>query len=99
MTYLEICKAVSDKIGVPESQARKVMDAVVNVMMDAMADGDDVRIRGLGTFYPVKYKVTSRVLEFGRSTTTGERYRVRYRPAGGTNERLTRDSKSCETEC
>ena len=58
--------------------------------MTAMSDGDEIKIKGLGTIYPSPYNVWKGKLEFGNESKGGKRVRVRFKPFESTNVALTK---------
>ena len=89
MTYVEICRNVARECKLSEAQVRLVVDCLVKQSMEALTDGDEVKIRGLGTFYSKNYFVPNVKLEFGPRTRSGNRRRIRFRPFDSTNTMLT----------
>lgn len=89
MTHVEICRSVAKKCKIPEDQARRVVDELIRTAVDAMIEGDEVKLRGLGVLYSKSYNVWKGKLEFGTTSEGGERRRVRFRPFDSTNQAIT----------
>lgn len=91
MTNAELCKATAKVLQgqASENLIRVVLEALVDTAATAMADGDEVKIKGLGTLYPSQYNVWKGDLEFGHKSKGGKRVRVRFRPFDSTNIKLT----------
>jgi DNA-binding protein HU-beta len=54
MTKAELVAAISDKAGLSRDQAKKALEAFTDSVVDALKQGEDVRLVGFGTFLPVK---------------------------------------------
>jgi len=50
MNKSDLIEALSKDTGLPKGKAEEVVKTVFNTMANALADGDRVEIRGLGTF-------------------------------------------------
>ena len=50
MTKKEFIKAISEKAGVTQQAAAKTVDALAEVVREALAAGDEIRLPGFGTF-------------------------------------------------
>ena len=53
MTKQEVATSVAKKIGIDHRQAVKAVEAVMETIMDAVSGGDEVTLRGFGTFNTV----------------------------------------------
>lgn len=67
MTRAELTAAVAEQSGLTRPQAKAAVDAMLQVMCDALKAGDEVRIVGFGAFTPVK-----RPAGVARNPRTGE---------------------------
>ena len=67
MNKREIAKRVSEKMGMPENKAKKVVNTIFEVITDGLATRKKVRIKGFGTFL-VKERKPRRI----RNPRTGE---------------------------
>ena len=67
MIKAELIEALANEAGLTRSKAKDVMKTVFNTMANALADGDRVEIRGLGTFKVKNYDGYA-----GRNPETGE---------------------------
>jgi len=67
MKKKEFVAKVSEKLGVSAAQASRIVDAVVDVVTDALARHDSVSLQGFGTF-----EVRERAARIGRNPRTGE---------------------------
>ncbi|AFY62132.1 MULTISPECIES: HU family DNA-binding protein [Cyanophyceae] len=71
MNKAELVDAVADKANVTKKQAEVVISAAVDVIMDAVADGDKVTLVGFGAFEPRERKARE-----GRNPKTGEKMEI-----------------------
>lgn len=76
MTKAELVAAIADKAGLNRDQAKKALDAFTDAVVEALKNGDDVRLVGFGTFLPVE-----RAAGTARNPRTGEQV---PRPASKT---------------
>lgn len=53
MTKQEVATSVAKKIDIDHRQAVKAVEAVMKTIMDAVSGGDEVTLRGFGTFKTV----------------------------------------------
>jgi len=67
MNKSELIEAIAAQADVPKAQASRVLDAMVAVVGDALADGKQVSMVGFGTFL-----VRERPARSGRNPRTGE---------------------------
>lgn len=55
MTKKDIIKAIARNHSLTNAQAQSIVDDVIGIITDAVADGDSVTITGFGTFKPVTH--------------------------------------------
>ncbi len=67
MRKSDLVSAVSESAGLSKADAARAVDAVFDSITGALADGDDVRLVGFGTFF-----VTRRAESVGRNPRTSE---------------------------
>ncbi len=72
MTKSDLINALREESNVTKSEATAIVNLFFDEMIDALAKGDRVEIRGLCSFYVKKYKGYT-----GRNPTTGERVKVK----------------------
>lgn len=71
MNKKELVKAISEKLGTTQKAATEYLDGIVEVIMEALAEGTEVKISGFGTF-----SVTERAAREGRNPMTGETIQI-----------------------
>ena len=67
MNKLQLTDAVAAKAGITKKEAAAAVNAVLDVVAEALAAGDDVKITGFGGF-----EVKERAARTGRNPKTGE---------------------------
>jgi DNA-binding protein HU-beta len=67
MNKLTLIEAVATGAGLAPAEAAAAVEAVVETIIEALADGDKVTIPGFGTF-----EVRARAARTGRNPQTGE---------------------------
>ncbi|WP_019995337.1 HU family DNA-binding protein [Aureimonas ureilytica] len=66
MNKNELVSVVAEKASLSKQDATSAVDAVFDALQSAMANGDDVRLVGFGTF-----SVSARAASKGRNPSTG----------------------------
>lgn len=72
MNKSELVQAVADAADIPKATAAKSIDATIESIKDALAEGDTVTLIGFGTF-----TVRERAARVGRNPRTGERLDIK----------------------
>ena len=72
MNKSELVQAVADAADIPKATAAKSIDATIESIKDALAEGDSVTLIGFGTF-----TVRERAARVGRNPRTGERLDIK----------------------
>lgn len=67
MNKTELISEVAGKLGVTKKDTSAAIDAIVTVITDALADGQEINIAGFG-----KFSVSERAAREGRNPATGE---------------------------
>lgn len=76
MNKAELVRAISQRSGLTQKAAGQALDALVAVVSEALAGGDEVRVQDFGTF-----RVVVRKERAGRNPRTGEAVRIPGGPA------------------
>lgn len=50
-TRKTLCAEVSTRLGIPQGQARATLDALLDSITENLKEGEDVQIRGWGSFF------------------------------------------------
>jgi integration host factor subunit beta len=72
MNKLELISALRFEAGITKSEAAAVVNLFFDEMVNALANGDRIEIRGLCSFYIKKYKAYT-----GRNPITGKGVKVK----------------------
>jgi DNA-binding protein HU-beta len=86
----ELIDAVADKSGMTKKDSEKAVNAVMDVIQDALTKGDKVSLVGFGTF-----EVRSRAARTGRNPQTKEEIKIpatrvpAFRAGKSLKERIT----------
>ncbi len=71
MTKSQLVEKLADATGLSKQEANRVLEALVEIVVNAVKTGDPVKIPGLGTF---KKRVTK--ARTGRNPQTGEEIQI-----------------------
>ena len=71
MTKSDLAEKLADKINVNKQHAEGIINMFTNSIIEALAKGDKVEIRGFGSF-----RVRERAAKEGRNPKTGEKVYV-----------------------
>jgi integration host factor subunit beta len=71
MTKRDIANTVSTETGLPQDQSLTAVQATLNAMADALADGQTIELRGFGVF-----EIQERKPKVGNNPRTGERVEI-----------------------
>ena len=66
MNKREVIEALSGKTGLPKSEAQKAVHGIIDIMTEALANGEDVSLLGFGAIQVVRRSARS-----GRNPKTG----------------------------
>ena len=71
MNKQDLVSKVADQADISKQKAATAVDAVINAIRGSLAQGDDVRLVGFGTF-----SVANRAATTGRNPRTGEPIKI-----------------------
>ena len=74
MNKKELVDILTEKVGLQKKDVRKTVEVLIDTILEEIEDNNEVRIRGLGVFYPV-FQDTRPV----RNPKTGEEMMLRPR--------------------
>ena len=72
MNKSEMIEAMSQKLNLPQREAGSIINTILDAMTNALAEGDNIEIRGFGSFMVKEYGTY-----FGRNPKTGEKIKVK----------------------
>jgi nucleoid DNA-binding protein len=70
-----LSRAVREKTGISIKDSNCVLQAALNALMDGLASGNEVHLRGFGTFFLVK-----RNARYANSQPTAKSHRIKIPP-------------------
>lgn len=76
MNRTELISAIAEQTGDTKKKTGEVLDTILNTIIDALSDGDEVAISGFG-----KFSVTERAAREGRNPLTGEAISIEAKKA------------------
>jgi integration host factor subunit beta len=71
MTKAELIEALAQELNMPTTEARSIVETILDTMEQALIKGDNVEIRGFGSFQVREYASYT-----GRNPKTGEAIKV-----------------------
>ena len=71
MNKSELIEALAEEINIPLREASSATNTILDAMIDALANGDSIEIRGFGSFVVKEYGSY-----YGRNPKTGEKIQV-----------------------
>ncbi|NOX26019.1 MAG: integration host factor subunit beta [Deltaproteobacteria bacterium] len=71
MNKSELVDSISHELKLSLRESSSIMDTIINAMTESLADGDNIEIRGFGSFTVKKYESYC-----GRNPKTGQKINV-----------------------
>lgn len=71
MTKHEFVKAIAQKMESTQKNAEKALDAIIDVIVDTLAKGEEIKLVGFGSF-----EIKERAERLGRNPQTGEEVKI-----------------------
>lgn len=50
LTKKDIAETIADECNLKKYEAKRAVDAIISIMKEAITNGEDIELRGLGTF-------------------------------------------------
>ena len=72
MTKSDLIKQLAHKINIPTRQATSIVNTLIDTMLDTLVQGENIEIRGFGSFAVKEYKSYT-----GRNPKSGETFKVK----------------------
>lgn len=94
LTRMDLSEAVFREVGLSRNESADLVEAMIQLMSDALVDGEQVKISSFGTF-----SVRSKSERLGRNPKTGEevpispRRVLSFRPSHLMKERISRGNQ------
>jgi DNA-binding protein HU-beta len=81
MTRIELIAQAAERAGVPKETVKASLEALVTVITDAMARGEEVKLKGFGTFGARARRPSQRShLKTHQLISTGNKVMPRFKP-------------------
>lgn len=71
MTKAELIKAIAAETGATQTSTSSTVDAILRVITEALANGDEINLVGFG-----KFSVAERAARIGRNPQTGDEIKI-----------------------
>ncbi|KEY91318.1 DNA-binding protein HU-alpha [Candidatus Photodesmus blepharus] len=71
MNKTQLIDFIAERVGLSKVQARIALEAILNIVMNTLKEGDQVQMIGFGTF-----KVNYRASRVGRNPKTGDQIQI-----------------------
>jgi len=94
LTRMDLSEAVFSEVGLSRNESAQLVERVLDLMSDALVDGEQVKISSFGTF-----SVRSKTARVGRNPKTGEevpilpRRVMTFRPSHLMKDRVAAGNK------
>lgn len=89
MTKRQLIEQISEQTGIRRSEAKKAVESAMDILSRAFAAGDNVYLRGFGTFAVRNVKEKqARIIATGGTCTVPEHRTVKFKPSNELKEIL-----------
>jgi nucleoid DNA-binding protein len=93
MNGTDMVSAIADRTGIPREQVKEVLDTLTALVLEALGQGEEVSLRGLGSFGARWQEPRSlRSVQDQRRLVLDGRWVPRFRPASALREALLQGS-------
>lgn len=89
MTFAELVDLVSKKTGYPREETRVICDEFINAILERLMQGDEVRIKRLGSFFWKRLEARKVKLPSGEKMDAPARLRLLFRASLDLRKGLT----------
>ncbi|MCL6260056.1 integration host factor subunit beta [Aquiflexum sp. TKW24L] len=94
MTKAEVITKISDKTGIQKDDVTQTIEAFFKVVKDSMADGDNIYVRGFGSFVNKKRaKKIARNISKNTAIVIEEHYVPSFKPSKVFIEKIKNSKK------
>lgn len=94
MTKAEVITKISDKTGIQKDDVTQTIEAFFNVVKDSMAEGDNIYVRGFGSFINKKRaKKIARNISKNTAIVIEEHYVPAFKPSKVFIEKIKSSKK------
>ncbi len=99
MTKADVINQIADKTGIEKVDVQQVVEAFFSVIKDSMTDGENVYVRGFGSFVVKKRaKKVARNISKNTSIVIDEHYIPSFKPSKHFIEEVKAKVKSLKVE-
>ncbi|MCG8389262.1 MAG: integration host factor subunit beta [Cytophagales bacterium] len=98
MTKAEVISEISEKTGIPKEDVSVTVEAFFSIVKDSMADGNNIYVRGFGSFINKKRKKKiARNISKNTAIVIDEHFIPSFKPSKVFVEKIKESSKVKET--
>lgn len=93
MTKSELVAQLAEEYGLPRRRAEEAVNCILQTMMEALAAGNRIEIRGVGSFSLKPHRAyTGRNPRTGETVEVESKYAVHFKPGKELRERVNGES-------
>ena len=97
MTKAEVISEISEKTGIPKEDVSVTVEAFFNIVKNSMADGNNIYVRGFGSFINKKRKKKiARNISKNTAIVIDEHYIPSFKPSKVFIEKIKSSNKVTE---
>lgn len=94
MTKADVINEIADKTGIDKTDVQTTVEAFFSVVKSSMADGDNIYVRGFGSFINKKRaKKIARNISKNTAIVIDEHYIPSFKPSKGFIEKIKKSKK------
>ena len=94
MTKAEVISKISEKTGIDKADVQVTVEALFNVVKNSMADGENIYVRGFGSFVNKKRaKKVARNISKNTAMVIDEHYVPSFKPSKVFIEKIKKSEK------
>ncbi|MBR9998850.1 MAG: integration host factor subunit beta [Cyclobacteriaceae bacterium] len=94
MTKAEVISKISEKTGIDKADVQVTVEALFNVVKNSMADGENIYVRGFGSFVNKKRaKKVARNISKNTAMVIDEHYVPSFKPSKVFIEKIKKSDK------
>lgn len=98
MTKAEVISEISEKTGIPKEDVSVTVEAFFNIVKNSMAEGNNIYVRGFGSFINKKRKKKiARNISKNTAIVIDEHYVPSFKPSKVFIEKIKGSNKVTET--
>jgi DNA-binding protein HU-beta len=99
MTKADIINAITQKTGLDRTEVSSTVESFISTVKDSMADGNDIFIRGFGSFInKKKARKTARNISKNTAIIIDEHYAPKFKPSPEFVDKIKTSAKVIEVK-